>query len=119
MQISMTFAPFSTCCRATLPASSYLPSLISRANFGDPATFVRSPIIMYTPGCCVNGCDPESLSGFTRCVSAAPAASTAFVFSALTPPPQLAQTLAAPHAPAPSQSPLYAREYSHSIRPQY
>ena len=46
MQISMTFAPFSTCCRAMATASSYFPSLISFANFGDPATFVRSPIMM-------------------------------------------------------------------------
>ena len=46
MQMSMTLAPFSTCCRAMLTASSYLPSLISLANFGEPATLVRSPIIM-------------------------------------------------------------------------
>ena len=46
MQMSITFAPFSTCWRATLTASSYLPSLTSFANFGEPATFVRSPIIM-------------------------------------------------------------------------
>ena len=46
MQMSMTLAPFSTCWRATLTASSYLPSLISFANFGEPATLVRSPIMM-------------------------------------------------------------------------
>ena len=46
MQMSMTLAPFSTCWRATLTASSYLPSLISLANLGEPATLVRSPIIM-------------------------------------------------------------------------
>jgi hypothetical protein len=46
MQMSRTLAPFSTCCRATLTASSYLPSLISLANFGEPATLVRSPIMM-------------------------------------------------------------------------
>ena len=51
MQMSMTLAPFSTCWRAMLTASSYLPSLISLANFGEPATLVRSPIMMYTPGC--------------------------------------------------------------------
>ena len=45
MQMSMTLAPFSTCCRATLTASSYFPSLISLANLGEPATLVRSPII--------------------------------------------------------------------------
>jgi hypothetical protein len=64
MQMSITLAPFSTCCRATLTASSYLPSLISLANFGEPATFVRSPIIMKTPGCCTKGCEPDSSSGF-------------------------------------------------------
>ena len=46
MQMSMTFAPFSICCRATLTASSNFPSLMSLANFGEPATLVRSPIIM-------------------------------------------------------------------------
>ena len=49
MQTSSTLAPFSTCCRAMLTASSYLPALISLANFGEPATLVRSPIMMYTP----------------------------------------------------------------------
>jgi hypothetical protein len=46
MQMSITFAPFSTCCRATLTASSNLPSFTSLANFGEPATLVRSPIMM-------------------------------------------------------------------------
>ena len=46
MQMSITLAPFSTCWRAMLTASSNLPSLISLANFGEPATLVRSPIIM-------------------------------------------------------------------------
>jgi predicted lysophospholipase L1 biosynthesis ABC-type transport system permease subunit len=32
----MMFAPFSTCCRAMATASSYLFSLMSLANFGDP-----------------------------------------------------------------------------------
>ena len=45
IQISMTLAPFSTCCLATLTASSSLSSFISFANLGEPATFVRSPII--------------------------------------------------------------------------
>ena len=63
MQISMMFAPFSTCWRAMVTASSYLFSLISLANFGDPATFVRSPIMMKLPICCVNGCDPDRRSG--------------------------------------------------------
>ena len=48
MQMSITFrAASSTCCRATLTASSNLPSShVSLANFGDPATLVRSPIMM-------------------------------------------------------------------------
>ena len=46
MQMSITFAPFSTCCRATLTASSNLPAFTSFANTGDPATLVRSPIMM-------------------------------------------------------------------------
>ena len=49
---------------AIATASSYLLSLISFANFGEPATFVRSPIIMKTFSCCVNGSDPDSRSGF-------------------------------------------------------
>jgi hypothetical protein len=46
MQMSMMLAPFSTCWRAIATASSYLFSLMSFANLGEPATFVRSPIIM-------------------------------------------------------------------------
>ena len=63
MQMSMTLAPFSTCWRATLTASSNLPSLTSLANLGEPATLVRSPIMMNVPCCCRNGCDPERHSG--------------------------------------------------------
>jgi hypothetical protein len=44
--------------------------LISLANLGEPATFVRSPIMMYTPFCCVNGCEPESRSGRHSCSAA-------------------------------------------------
>jgi hypothetical protein len=46
MQMSRTLAPFSTCWRAMETASSYLPSLTSLANLGEPATLVRSPIMM-------------------------------------------------------------------------
>src|SRR5215469_10892143 len=63
MQMSRTLAPFSTCWRAILTAPSYLPSLMSLANLGDPATLVRSPMTMKTPGCCVKGCAPERRSG--------------------------------------------------------
>ena len=71
MQMSMTFAPFSTCWRATLTASSNLPSLTSRANLGEPATLVRSPIMMKTPGCWVKGCDPERRRGWVSAASSA------------------------------------------------
>lgn len=63
MQISMMFAPFSTCWRAMATASSYLFSLMSLANFGEPATFVRSPIMMNWPICWVNGWEPDSRRG--------------------------------------------------------
>ena len=43
--ISMTAAPPRTCWRATSTASSYRSSRISRANFLEPVTLVRSPII--------------------------------------------------------------------------
>ncbi len=66
MQMSMTLAPLSTCWRATATASSYFPSLISFANFGEPATLVRSPIMMKEPICCVNGCEPDRRSGARR-----------------------------------------------------
>ena len=42
---SSTCAPLSTCCLATLNASSYLSSLISLANFLLPVTLVRSPTL--------------------------------------------------------------------------
>src|SRR5580658_1280173 len=69
MQMSRTLAPFSTCWRATLTASSNLPCFTSLANFGEPATLVRSPIMMKTPGCCVNGCEPERRKGRGSCPS--------------------------------------------------
>ena len=44
MQMSMTFAPFSTCWRATATASSNLPSMIMRRT-SSPVTLVRSPML--------------------------------------------------------------------------
>ena len=59
---SKTWAPFSTCCLATLNASSYLLSLIRRANFFDPVTFVRSPMfIKLLSGRTTRGSSPLSL----------------------------------------------------------
>ena len=45
MFTSSTCAPFSTCCLATVNASSYFSSLMSLANFFDPVTFVLSPTL--------------------------------------------------------------------------
>jgi hypothetical protein len=44
--------------------------LTNFANFGEPATFVRSPIMMKTPACCVNGRDPDSRRGFGLAIAA-------------------------------------------------
>ena len=46
MLTSMTLAPPSTCWRAMATASSKRPSRTSRANFREPETLVRSPIIV-------------------------------------------------------------------------
>ena len=45
MLTSIRFAPPRTCSIATSTASPNLPSLMSRWNFFEPVTFVRSPII--------------------------------------------------------------------------
>ena len=45
MFTSMTWAPFSTWSRATSSASSYCSSRISRLNFAEPVTLVRSPTL--------------------------------------------------------------------------
>ena len=44
MLTSMICAPPSTWSRATLSASSYCPARMNLANFGEPVTFVRSPM---------------------------------------------------------------------------
>ena len=46
MLMSMTCAPFSTCCLATDKASSNLSSKINLANFLLPVTLVLSPIFI-------------------------------------------------------------------------
>ena len=45
MLMSMTWAPFSTCWRATASASSYFSARIRRANAFEPVTLVRSPTL--------------------------------------------------------------------------
>ena len=61
MQMSITCAPPSTWSRATSSAAEKLPSRISLANFIDPATFVRSPILMkFVSGRITSGSRPAS-----------------------------------------------------------
>ncbi len=50
MLTSITWAPFSTCWRATLSASSNLPFRISRAKAFEPVTLVRSPMLTNSDG---------------------------------------------------------------------
>ena len=45
MLTSIRLAPPRTCSAATCAASAKLPLLIRRANFAEPVTLVRSPII--------------------------------------------------------------------------
>src|ERR1700733_14302917 len=123
MQVARTFGPPSTLWRATLTASSYLPSLISCANLGEPATLVRSPIMMKTPACWVNGWDPERRSGFAFVGTA-----ELVWFDSLTPDSQsrsadrtvprwaASPTFAEAGLRALSRSPRYALEYFHSSR---
>ena len=66
--ISITCAPFSTCCRATETASSNFSSIISRAKALEPVTFVRSPTLINSVSSFIlSGSSPESLVN-TSCV---------------------------------------------------
>ena len=59
---SSTCAPLSTCCLATDKASSYLFSLMRRANFLDPVTLVLSPTFTkLVSGLITSGSSPASL----------------------------------------------------------
>ena len=54
-------APLSTCCRATLNASSNFFSRINRANFLEPVTLVRSPTFTkLVSGLTTNGSNPAN-----------------------------------------------------------
>ena len=73
MFTSMSWAPASTCWRATSTASSKRSSRISFANFREPVTFVRSPTLTKTlPGWGIaSGSRPDrrvfgSISGSSR-----------------------------------------------------
>jgi hypothetical protein len=64
MLMSMIWAPFSTCCRATASASSKRPSRIMRAKALEPVTLVRSPILTKRwPSPMVTGSRPASRMG--------------------------------------------------------
>ena len=58
--ISMTCAPFSTCCRATASASSNSPLRINRLNIAEPVTLVRSPTFTKpVVSSAINGSSPD------------------------------------------------------------
>ena len=62
MFTSRICAPLSTCCLATDNASSYLFSLIRRANFFDPVTLVLSPTFTkLVSGLITSGSNPANL----------------------------------------------------------
>ena len=64
MLMSMTWAPFSTCWRATPSASSNWPLRIRRANAFEPVTLVRSPMLTNSdPAPISTGSRPESFIG--------------------------------------------------------
>ena len=71
MLTSITCAPFSTCWRATLSASSKRPSRIMRAKALDPVTLVRSPMLTNSePASSRNGSRPDNNSGAIGVLSA-------------------------------------------------
>ena len=60
--ISITWAPFSTCCLATETASSYFSSIMSFAKALDPVTLVRSPTLTNKDWSSISrGSSPDSL----------------------------------------------------------
>ena len=62
MLISITCAPFSTCWRATVRASSYCSLIIKRAKALEPVTLVRSPTLTNNESSSTTkGSKPESL----------------------------------------------------------
>ncbi len=64
MFTSMTWAPFSTCWRATDSASSYCSLRIMRAKALEPVTLVRSPTLTNSvPSPMVTGSRPDSFMG--------------------------------------------------------
>ncbi len=73
MLMSMTWAPFSTCSRATSSASSNSSSLIRREKRAEPVTLVRSPTFTNRESCLIverfqaaKAAVPGSISGILR-----------------------------------------------------
>ena len=67
MLTSITWAPFSTCWRATASACSNSPARIMRAKALEPVTLVRSPMLTNRlPGAMDTGSRPDSFIGGTR-----------------------------------------------------
>ena len=65
--MSMTWAPFSTCWRATASASSNCPLRIMRAKALDPVTLVRSPMLTKRLSAPMStGSRPDSFRGGTE-----------------------------------------------------
>ena len=61
MLMSITCAPFSTCWRATVKASSYCSLIIKRAKAFEPVTLVRSPTLTNNDSSSMtNGSKPAS-----------------------------------------------------------
>ena len=68
MLMSIIWAPSSTCCCATLSASSYSSSLINRLNFAEPVTLVRSPTFTNNESSPIlQGSRPDSLHSTGSC----------------------------------------------------
>ena len=66
MLMSITWAPFSTCWRATASASSNWPLRISRAKALEPVTLVRSPMLTNSePSPICTGSRPDRRIGGT------------------------------------------------------
>ena len=92
MFTSISWAPASTCWRATSTASSKRSSRISFANFREPVTFVRSPTFTNTlPGCGIaSGSRPDSrvfgsISGSSRGGRPATASAIALTWAGVVP----------------------------------
>ncbi|MCY1309892.1 hypothetical protein D9M70_600330 [compost metagenome] len=89
--MSITWAPFSTCWRATDSASSYCSFRIMRANAFEPVTLVRSPTLTNSESSSmVNGSRPDRrcatfTSGSARGVVSSSSAAMAAMWSGVVP----------------------------------